>query len=58
MRSGYLLEPEIQTGIGAVGVRVPRVRDRNTSGGEGLRFRSKSVPRYLRRAKKVEELLP
>lgn len=58
VRNGYLPEREIQTGVGAVGVRVPRVRDRNASAGEGLRFQSKIVPRYLRRAKSVEELLP
>jgi len=54
VRSGYLPEREIQTGIGGVPVKVPRVRDRE---GE-LVFRSKVAPPYLRRAKSVEELLP
>jgi putative transposase len=54
VRSGYLPEREIQTGIGGVPVKVPRVRDR---AGE-LVFRSKVAPPYLRRAKSVEELLP
>jgi len=54
VRNGYLPEREIQTGIGGVPVRVPRVRDRR---GE-LVFRSKVAPPYLRRAKSVEELLP
>jgi putative transposase len=54
VRSGYLPEREIQTGIGGVPVKVPRVRDRE---GE-LVFRSKIAPPYLRRAKSVEELLP
>ncbi len=54
VRSGYLPEREIQTGIGGVRVKVPRVRDRS---GE-LVFRSKIAPPYLRRAKSVEELLP
>lgn len=54
VRSGYLPEREIQTGIGGVRVKVPRVRDR---AGE-LVFRSKIAPPYLRRAKSVEELLP
>ncbi len=59
VRNGYLPEREIQTGIGGVPVRVPRVRDRVGQGkGEGLEFRSKLVPPYLRRAKSVEELLP
>ena len=58
VRNGFLPEREIQTGIGAVAVRVPRVRDRGDSSEQGLRFQSKIVPRYLRRAKSIEELLP
>ncbi len=54
VRNGYLREREIQTGIGGVAVKVPRVRDRSGS----LQFRSKIAPPYLRRAKSVEELLP
>ena len=54
VRNGYMREREIQTGIGGVPVKVPRVRDRS---GE-LQFRSKVAPPYLRRAKSVEELLP
>ena len=57
VRNGYLPEREIQTGIGSVSVRVPRVRDRSASP-EGLRFTSKVVPPYLRRAKSIEDLLP
>ena len=53
-RYGYLPEREIQTGIGAVGVQAPRVRDRSG----GIRFTSSILPRYLRRRKSVEELLP
>lgn len=58
VRNGYLPEREIQTGLGGVPVKVPRVRDRTAADGEGLRFHSKLVPPYLRRAKSVEELLP
>ncbi len=54
VRNGYLPEREIQTGIGGVPVKVPRVRDRVG----GLQFRSKVAPPFLRRAKSVEELLP
>ena len=53
-RHGYLPEREIQTGIGAVLVQTPRVRDRSG----GIRFTSSILPRYLRRTKSVEELLP
>ncbi len=58
VRNGYLPEREIQTGLGGVPVKVPRVRDRAAAEGEGLQFRSKLVPPYLRRAKSVEQLLP
>lgn len=56
VRNGYLPERSIQTGIGGVPVRVPRVRDRGE--GEKTRFHSGLVPPYLRRTKSVEELLP
>lgn len=54
VRNGYLPERTIQTGIGAVGVKAPRVRDR---AGE-IKFRSSILPAYLRRTKSIEELLP
>ena len=54
VRHGYLPEREIQTGIGAVRVQTPRVRDRSG----GIHFTSSILPRYLRRTKSVEELLP
>ncbi len=57
VRNGYLPQREVQTGIGGLPVQVPRVRDRET-GSESLRFTSKVVPPYLRRAKSIEELLP
>ena len=58
VRNGYLPEREVQTGIGGVGVRVPRVRDRAPDEEGPLRFTSKLVPRYLRKARSVEELVP
>jgi putative transposase len=54
VRNGYLPERSIQTGIGAVAVRAPRVRDR---AGE-LKFSSRLLPPYLRRTRSLEELLP
>ena len=40
-------------------VRCPRVRDRGgVTGGDKIRFTSAILPRYLRRSKSVEELLP
>ena len=58
VRNGYLPEREIQTGIGAVSVRVPRVRDRRPCGETPIRFTSKLLPPYLRRSKSLDELLP
>jgi transposase-like protein len=59
VRHGYLPEREIQTGIGPVAVRQPRVRDRGHGEADSkIRFTSSILPPYLRRAKSVEELLP
>ena len=58
VRHGHLPEREVQTGIGAVPVKVPRVRDRAPENGGRLKFTSTILPPYLRRAKSVEELLP
>ena len=55
VRNGYLPEREIQTGIGAVSVKVPKVRDRT---GTGIQFRSELLPPYLRRTRSLEELIP
>lgn len=59
VRHGYLPERDVQTGIGAVAVRMPRTRDRDPGAPGGrLKFTSTILPPYLRRAKSVEELLP
>ena len=59
VRHGHMPEREVQTGIGAVTVKRPRVRDRypQATGGR-IRFTSSILPPYLRRAKSVEALLP
>jgi len=54
VRNGYLPERAIQTGLGNVPVKAPRVRDR---AGE-IRFSSQILPPYLRRTKSIAELLP
>ena len=59
VRHGHLPEREIQTGIGPVAVRCPRVRDRGAGEtGPRVRFTSRILPPYLSRAKSIEELLP
>jgi transposase-like protein len=54
VRNGHLPGRTIQTGIGEVAVKAPRVRDR---AGE-LKFSSSILPPYLRRTRSLEELLP
>ncbi len=54
VRNGYLPERTIQTGLGDVGIKAPRVRDRTNK----IRFTSAILPPYLRRTKTIEELLP
>ncbi len=55
VRYGYLPERTVQTGIGDVTVKVPKVRDR--SGGQAC-FNSSLLPPYLKRTRSVEELIP
>ncbi|MBA3814154.1 MAG: IS256 family transposase [Alphaproteobacteria bacterium] len=55
VRNGYLPTRNIQTGIGSISVKVPRLRDRS---GSGIQYASNLVPRYLRKTKNLEELLP
>jgi len=58
VRNGYLPEREVQTGIGQVQVKVPRTRDRHPVDGERVDFIPSILPRYLRRTKSIEELIP
>src|SRR5471032_1908788 len=58
VRHGHLPEREVMTGIGAVAVRCPRVRDRVGEGGERIRFSSAILPPYARRSKSLEVLIP
>lgn len=58
VRNGYLPEREIQTGIGPVTVKVPRVRDRSGHRKNKISFNSNILPPYLRRTKSMEHLIP
>jgi transposase-like protein len=59
VRNGYLPEREIQTGIGQVQVKAPRIRDRQPDPIKGrIRFTSAILPPYLRKTKSIEILLP
>ena len=55
VRNGYLPERTITTGVGAVEVQVPKVRDRTS---RGIKFNSALLPPYLKRSRSVEEVLP
>jgi transposase-like protein len=55
VRNGYLPERTIVTGVGAVDIQVPKVRDRS---GQGIKFNSLLLPPYLKRSQSVEEVLP
>lgn len=57
VRNGHLPERTIQTGIGPVAVRQPRVQDRRSKG-EREHFSSQILPPYLRKTKSLEELIP
>src|SRR5215213_5165081 len=58
VRNGHAPERQIQTGIGPLEVRRPKVRDRGVAGEEPIRFTSAILPAYLRRTRNIEELLP
>ena len=59
VRNGHLPEREIQTGIGPVKVRQPRVNDqRLDEDGRRIRFSSEILPKYLRKTRSIEELIP
>ena len=57
VRHGHLPERDVMTGIGPVRVKVPRVRDRG-AGEDRITFTPSILPRYLRKARPIEELLP
>ncbi len=57
VRHGHLPERAVMTGIGAVQVRQPRLRDRG-KGGERIKFTPSILPPYARRSKSLEVLLP
>ena len=60
VRHGYGPERVIQTGIGALEVRRPKVRDRaaKAESGEKVRFSSHILPRWARRSRSLDALLP
>lgn len=55
VRNGYLPTRDIQTGVGNISVKVPRVRDRDNS---GINFTSYLIPPHMRRTVSLDVLLP
>jgi transposase-like protein len=55
VRNGHQPEREIQTGIGPVTVKIPKVRAKT---GEPVTFRSALVPPYVRKTQSLEAALP
>ncbi len=59
VRNGFLPERDVLTGAGALQVKQPRVRDlREVDAPEKICFSSSILPRYLRRSKNLDELIP
>jgi transposase-like protein len=55
VRNGHLPARKLQTGLGPVTVRIPKVRAKT---GEPVTFRSALVPPYVRKTKSLEAALP
>ena len=55
VRNGYLPERDIQTSIGPISVKIPKVRSRT---GKPVVFQSALVPPYVRKTKTLEAALP
>src|SRR6476659_8643955 len=58
VRNGHGPERQLQTGIGPLEVRRPKLRDRGRADADPIRFASAILPAYLRRTRNIEELLP
>ena len=58
VRNGYLPERQIQTGIGPVSVKAPRIRDRHQNSSKRIHYSSAILPPYLRKTRSMEHLLP
>lgn len=55
VRNGYLPERELQTGLGPITVKIPKVRSRT---GQPVSFQSVLVPPYVRKTPSLEAAIP
>ena len=58
VRHGHDPVRAIQTGIGPIEVQKPKARDRAAASGERIRFTSNILPKWARRTKSLDALLP
>jgi len=58
VRHGHDPVRAIQTGIGPVDVQKPKARDREVAAGARIRFTSDILPKWARRTKSLDALLP
>ena len=58
VRHGHDPVRAIQTGIGPVDVQKPKARDRGATTGARIRFTSNILPKWARRTKSLDALLP
>ena len=58
VRHGHGPQRAIQTGVGPVEIRRAKVRDRDVDAGEKIRFTSAILPKWARRTKSLDALLP
>jgi len=58
VRHGHDPVREIQTGIGPVEVQKPKARDRDATAAARIRFTSNILPKWARRTKSLDALLP
>ena len=58
VRHGHDPVRAIQTGIGPVEVQKPKARDRGATAGGRIRFTSNILPKWARRTKSLDALLP
>lgn len=56
VRHGHMPEREVQTGVGAIKIKAPRVRDRSSE--KKICFQSGILSKYVRRTKSLEALIP
>jgi transposase-like protein len=54
VRNGYLPKRNIQSGIGDISIKQPRVRDK----AKNIKFTSTLLPRYMKKCPSLENLIP